>query len=244
MKICDLRMITLCTGLLAFAGCSHDRGGPSTCDGALGVHRTVTLTADTPPPADMLHQNEVILSFDDGPHPLRTGRVLDLLASECTKATFFLIGSSANQHPRIVQQILADGHSIGGHSWSHPNLSEMTIDEAMTEITRGNTAIFAATDRPVRLFRFPFIATTPELSDAIRAEGLIDVTVTIDGADWTNHSPERSVAMIMNKLNANQRRGIVLLHDTFARSDERTRILLQSLKSEGYRVVAVSDSDG
>ena len=83
------------------------------------------------------------------------------------------------------------------------------------------------------------IATTPELSEAIRAEGLIDVTVTVDGADWTGITPEDSVAQILTMLEQHNRRGMVLLHDPFSRSAWRTRLLLQSLKSEGYRVVAL-----
>ncbi len=226
--------------LASLSGCSHD-GGPVSCEGALGVHRTLSLTGESGPILSLLEENEVILSFDDGPHIHRTLEVLDLLDRDCTRATFFLIGKEAALQPRIVRTILARGHTLGGHSWSHPDLSKLPIEEAMSDILRGNEAVAAAAGQPVRFFRFPFIASSPDLHDAIEAADLIDVTVTADGADWTKLSPKQSVATIMNKLEANQRRGIVLLHDTYAQSDDRTRLLLQSLKTEGYRVVAISD---
>ncbi len=237
-----LNLAGLATMLALFtvAGCSPD-AAPKGCDGALGVHRTLSLTGDMPPLFDLLEENEVVLSFDDGPHFSGTERVLDLLDGECTQATFFLVGREAERHPKIVAEILARGHTIGGHTWSHPDLSKMTIDDALVDITKGNQAIAAAAGRSVTFFRFPFIATTPDLHAAIRANSLIDVTVTADGEDWTNLTPERSVETLMKKLEAGQRRGIVLLHDPYPRSDERTRILLKSLKSEGYRVVAITD---
>lgn len=229
--------------LAGLPGCSHDRG-PISCEGALGVHRTIPLTGESGPILSLLEENEVILSFDDGPHVHRTLEVLDLLDRDCTRATFFLVGKEAAQQPRIVRIILDRGHTLGGHTWSHPDLSKLPVEDAMADIQRGNEAIAAAAGQPVRFFRFPYIASSPDLHDAIEAADLIDVTVTADGADWTKLSPKQSVATIMNKLEANQRRGVILLHDTYARSDDRTRLLLQSLKTEGYRVVAISDQGG
>lgn len=225
--------------LLAVSGCSHDRS-PVNCEGGLGVHRTVTLKAGSTPLAEQLQPGEVVLTFDDGPDLFRTRPVLDLLAGECTQASFFLIGVEAEKHPNIVRDILAHGHTVGSHSWSHPDLSKMPLDQALVDIRRGHAAVEAAAGQNVAFFRFPFIAATPELYAAVAADGLIDVTVTTDGQDWTDLQPGQSAATIMSKLEANQRRGILLLHDPFPRSDERTRTLLKSLKTEGYRVVAIT----
>ena len=87
--------------------------------------------------------------------------------------------------------------------------------------------------------RFPFVATNSELSAAIRAAGLIDVTVTSDGADWTDNTPEEAVSQILTKLEQHGRRGMVLLHDPMKGSAARTRYLLQALKEHGYSVVAL-----
>ena len=100
-------------------------------------------------------------------------------------------------------------------------------------------AIEAATGEDVLMFRFPFIDTSPELSDAVREAGYLDVTATADGADWLDEPPEASVDRILNKLDAGGRRGIILLHDPFGASDRRTRKLLEALKAENYRVVAL-----
>jgi len=225
--------------ILAVSGCSHDRS-PVNCEGGLGVHRTVTLKAGSTPLAEQLQPGEVVLTFDDGPDLFRTRPVLDLLASECTQASFFLIGTQAEKHPSIVRDILAHGHTVGSHSWSHPDLSKIPLDQALVDIRRGHAAVKAAAGQNVAFFRFPFISATPDLYAAIAADGLIDVTVTIDGQDWTDLQAGQSAAIIMSKLEANQRRGIVLLHDPYFRSDERARFLLNSLKTEGYRVVAIS----
>ena len=104
--------------------------------------------------------------------------------------------------------------------------------------------VSAAIGQETPLFRFPFIATTPELSEAIHSAGLIDVTVTADGADWTDISPEDAVAQILAMLEQHDRRGMVLLHDPFSKSARRTRLLLQSLKAEGYSVVALEQPEG
>lgn len=229
---------------LLISGCleavADDDCGPD----ALGVSRTITLTPDSPAPYDLLKPGEVILTFDDGPDVFRTKPVLNELAKECTKATFFLLGKKARDFPKIARELRKAGHSVGSHSLNHANLAGMELDAAMANAESGRSAVEDALGEPARLFRFPFVATTPELSAAVRDAGMIDVTVTADGADWTNNSPEDATAMILEKLEQRDRRGMILLHDPFDRSAARVRILLESLKEHGYRVVALEQPQG
>ncbi|MFN7163645.1 MAG: polysaccharide deacetylase family protein [Hyphomonas sp.] len=231
-------------GLLTLAACSHDRGIAGPCgDGALGTSRIQTVSLDTGYVPDLLAPGEVILTFDDGPHPSRTRRVLDLLDRDCVQATFFLIGTEARDQPDRVREIVARGHTLGGHSWDHPYLSKVAVGEAVENIRSGMQAIEAATGTPVLMFRFPFIDTTPELSEAVWQAGYLDVTVTVDGADWLDQTPEESVGRVMAGLEARGRRGIILLHDPYRGSDRRTRLLLEALKAENYKVVALKPAE-
>ncbi len=233
---------TMIAGLAALllAACSHDGGPPAACGpGALGTARIQTVSAVTGFVPDLLKRGEVVVTFDDGPHPSRTRRVLDLLDRECVQATFFLLGTEAAANPALVREISARGHSLGAHSWNHARLTELSIEEAVENINQGAAAIEAATGKRVLMFRFPFIDTSEELSEAVQSAGYLDVTVTVDGRDWLSIPPSASVQEIISRLNANGRRGVILLHDPFRSSDTRTRLLLNALKAEEYKVVAL-----
>lgn len=227
--------------LLLLGACSHDRTPAITCGAdTLNVHRVIQLEASSPPLAELLAPGEVVLTFDDGPHPGRTRPVLRLLASECTQATFFLLGRNAAMYPKLVGEIRDAGHTLGGHTWDHANLTELPLALALDNAQAGNRAVEDAAGLPVALFRFPYVATTPPLSATIAEAGLIDVTVTVDGADWTRISTRASADRIMTKLEQDGRRGIILLHDPFSGSEQRTRHLLRRLKEEGYRIVHIT----
>ena len=225
---------------MLLAACSHDRAPPGPCGpSALGTSRVQILGLDAGPVPDLLMRGEVAITFDDGPHPSRTRRVLDLLERECVQGTFFLLGTQAQAYPEMVREIQARGHSVGAHSWDHARLTESTIEDAIEDIDQGAAAIESATGRPVMLFRFPYIDTSAELSGAVRDAGYLDVTVTVDGSDWLKMSPTASVNQIIDRLEATGRKGIILIHDPFRSSDQRTRLLIDALKAADYRVVAL-----
>lgn len=236
----SIRTAIVTLSVLTLAACSHDRGPPGPCGpSALGTSRTQLVGLDAGHVPDLLARGEVVLTFDDGPHPSRTQRVMNLLDRECVQATFFLLGTEATANPALVREIAARGHALGAHSWDHARLTELPVEEAVANIEQGAAAIEAATNRRVLMFRFPFIDTSEELSDAVLDAGFLDVTVTVDGQDWLNIPPSASVQQILNRLNANGRKGIILLHDPFRSSDRRTRLLLEALRDEDYRVVAL-----
>jgi len=187
---------------------------------------------------------EVILTFDDGPHGSRTGGVLDALEAECVRAAFFLRGDEARWSAKLVRDIASRGHTLGGHGWAHSDLTKLTPADAQADITRGLNGInraFRKADNPpqISLFRFPFVARNEALTGMLADMGLVDIGVDVDGADWTGNSAEEIVDLVMTKLEARGRRGIVLLHDPFANSVEATERLLARLKAENYAVVEI-----
>src|SRR6195952_6027083 len=117
--------------------------------GTLGTSRILAVDAATSPRVGLksfpqslpLQDHEVVLTFDDGPWPGTTPKVLAALAHECVLATFFLIGRPASEHPELVRRIVALGHTVGHHTWSHPNIAYMKPEAAIAEIDRGVAAV-------------------------------------------------------------------------------------------------------
>ena len=152
----------------ATAASSPPCGNPD----ALGVSRVVEIdTAGGPgfgfeqfKAYDFLREHEVVLTFDDGPWPGNTPAVLKALADQCTKALFFPIGKHAMWHPEILKQVAAAGHTIGSHTWSHADLSKLTIDQAKEEFEKGASAVRAALGEPgASFFRFPALRAPSEM---------------------------------------------------------------------------------
>ena len=149
---------------------------------------------------------ELALTFDDGPNPVWTPRLLDLLASHDVHATFFLVGSRAQAQPALVRQIVAAGHLIGNHSWSHLNLalsSGRRIDE---ELSRTSQALEQIVGAPIRYFRPPFGARRPEVLRAARRLGMLPVLWNAMTSDWKNPSANAISLKLQGKIDRLYRR--------------------------------------
>lgn len=212
---------------------------------SFGVSRVLDVSTGSGPIEPLLGPKEVVLTFDDGPHRRRTVDVLNVLADQCVTATFFLRGDESRRHPAIVRAIAENGHAVGGHSMTHRNLALLPLEEAVEDALDGVNATDAALGQAdaTRLFRFPFVASTPELSAVLKGSGLIEIGVTVDGKDWTGNNAREIVEIIMAGLEAGPGRGVILLHDPFDHSEAATRLLLRRLKSEGYEIVALRVSE-
>src|ERR1700730_18864357 len=157
----------------AFAVIATVAHGATPCPGnadALGTARVLDVDAATTPrvgpkqfsQALALAPKEVVLTFDDGPWPGSTERILDGLRQECVRAAFFLIGRNALAHPALARRELAEGHTVAYHSFSHPMLDPMPIAAAQADIDRGiaavNGALFGQADHApaAAFFRFPY----------------------------------------------------------------------------------------
>ena len=220
--------------------------------GALGTSRVLAVDAKTAPRVGLksfaqtlpLADKEVVLTFDDGPFPATTSKILAALARECVRATFFLIGKSAEANPQIVQRIADAGHSIGHHTWSHPVLSKISPAAALTDIDRGieadKLALHAAStgDASAPFFRFPGFASTPSLLDTLKSRSIVVFGADLWASDWNVMSPQQELRLLTSRLDS-VGKGIILLHDTKNQTASMLPAFLQYLRRNGYKIVHV-----
>jgi peptidoglycan-N-acetylglucosamine deacetylase len=188
-----------------------------------------------------LEDHEVVLTFDDGPLPRESTAILDILASECVKATYFLVGQMARRFPEIVRRIHDAGHTIGTHTYSHPSrFRRMPIELAADQINDGIAAVSAALDGspPAPFFRFPGLSRSEESEDYLAARHIQVWGVDAAADDWMRIAPGQVVERALAHLEA-YHRGILLLHDIHPRTVEALPVLLRELKRRGYRIVHV-----
>jgi peptidoglycan/xylan/chitin deacetylase (PgdA/CDA1 family) len=215
---------------------------------ALGVSRVVEVDTTGGPgfgfehfkQLDFLADKEVVLTFDDGPWPGNTPAVLKALADQCTKAVFFSIGKHASYHPEILRQVLAAGHTVGTHTWSHANLNskKMTEQQAKDEIEKGMSAVkLALGTAPAPFFRFPELQHNPAAVAYLGQRNVAIFSCDLDSFDFRKTStPDKIVQTVMSQLDK-LGKGIILMHDFQKHTAEALPELLRRLKAGGYQVV-------
>jgi len=222
----------------------------STCANpdALGVSRVVEIDTTGGPgfgfehfkQFDFLTNKEVVLTFDDGPWPNNTPAVLKALDDECTKALFFAVGKHATYHPEILRQVLAQGHTVGSHTWSHANLNskKMTEQQAKDEVEKGFSAVkFALGTNPAPFFRFPQLQHNPAIVSYFGTRNVAMFSCDLDSFDFRKEStPDKIVNTVMTKLDK-VGKGIILMHDFQKHTAEALPTLLRRLKAGGYKIV-------
>jgi peptidoglycan/xylan/chitin deacetylase (PgdA/CDA1 family) len=159
---------------------------------------------------------EIALTFDDGPNPAWTPRLLDVLDEHGVKATFFLLGGFAQSQPDLVRRIAAGGHLIGNHSWSHPDLSRTPAKRIREELARTSGTLEQITGVPVRYFRPPFGARRPAVFRIARELGLTPVLWNAMTSDWSEPSADRIAERLARKADKLTRAGSavnIVLHD-------------------------------
>lgn len=168
-----------------------------------------------------LDAGEYVISIDDGPNPATTPALLDALDKACVRATFFLVGRAAAAHPALVREIVARGHGVGSHSFSHGALGSMPPEDMHRDVTGGVDAVErAAYGRPLpldrrHLYRIPGAAGTPLVPPAdwmafFARERLVVAGYDISPADWRNSPPSESFTRLFQKI---PDRGVIVLHD-------------------------------
>jgi peptidoglycan-N-acetylglucosamine deacetylase len=223
---------------------------PVRCDPSrsLGVSRILEIGTETGPRFGHvqykdhapLQDGEVILTFDDGPLRANTQGVLDALEAQCTKATFFMVGSQALADPDMVKRIQVRGHTVGNHTWSHSDLRKMTPQMARREIELGFSAVTLAAGQPIApFFRFPFLSDTSAMKQMAETRGYGVFSIDIDALDYRNkNNPEAVHAEVMKQLQY-QRKGILLFHDIHPATAQALPGILADLKRRNFRVVHV-----
>ena len=220
---------------------------------ALGTSRVIELDPRTSPPQVGLKSfpetlpladKEVVLTFDDGPNPATTKRILAALAAECVHATFFQIGQNAAAHPDLVKAMAAAGHTLGHHSWSHPNMGEISDAAARDNIDRGIAADEMAlhgqaTQTPsTPFFRFPYFVSTKPLLDDLQARGIMVFGCDLWASDWEDMTPQQEFALITERLQK-AHKGIILFHDTKTKTATMMPEFLRFLRTNGYKIVHI-----
>ncbi len=186
-----------------------------------------------------LEPGQIALTFDDGPEPVTTGRILDILDAHGVRATFFQVGQFAEQHPEVTADVVARGHSLGSHTFSHADLTELPPADAIEEIERGHAAVVAAAgDAYAPFFRFPMFATTPDLLDAAANRGLAVVHANIVTEDWMTPDPDELLGKAIAAVEA-EGSGVVLFHDLQPQTADMLDAFLTRIAELGYEVVAL-----
>jgi len=234
------------TGWAQAAGCP---GNPN----ALGTSRTIVLDPVEHPLLGTLQYNEslplndheVVLTFDDGPLPPYTTRVLDTLASECIKATFFLGGRMALGYPRLVQREYNEGHTIAGHSQNHPfTFAKMSVDAAAKEIEDGFDSLKTVLGDPravAPFFRIPGLLRQEPVEEYLASRHYATFSLDFLADDWTHISAKEITKRALQRIEA-RKRGILLLHDIQPATALALPTILAELKARGYKIVQVVPS--
>ena len=190
-------------------------------------------------------QPVVALTFDDGPHFALTPRLLDTLKAKGIHATFFLIGKNAKEYPNIVKRIVAEGHELGNHSWSHPNLAKMSDEAVRAELTQTSDAIEAAVGQRPKLMRPPYGSYTKAQGKWFHDDlGFTVVLWDVDPDDWRDPRPSVLEDRVLNgwKDSTGVRPGsIVLSHDIHKGTVEAEPDIIDKLAAKGYKFVTVSE---
>jgi peptidoglycan/xylan/chitin deacetylase (PgdA/CDA1 family) len=188
-----------------------------------------------------LSDHEIVLTFDDGPLPPYTNEVLDTLAEQCVKATFFMVGEMATDSPDVVRRVAAEGHTIGTLTQSHADLSKGSFADAKKEIETGIKSVKSALE-DARLvapfFRNPYLQTTSQLEAYLASQGLSTWSIDFQADDWQDISPEEVVTRALGEIEKKQK-GILELYDIQQRTALALPKLLNELKRRNYRIVHV-----
>jgi peptidoglycan/xylan/chitin deacetylase (PgdA/CDA1 family) len=242
--------VMIMAGTLLSVAPAHAQSCPGNPD-AIGTSRVLTLQPgevarvgrlqypDTLPLAD----HEVVLTFDDGPLPPYSNKILDILASQCVKATYFLVGEMAQSFPATVRRIHQEGHAIGTHSQDHPvRFDKLSVEKMQWEIDQGIANVAAALGDPSEVapfFRIPGLGRTDTVESELAARSLVVFSVDAVADDWHRRiKPDQIISRAISRLEA-RGKGMLLLHDIHPATVAALPGLLKELKQHGFRIVQV-----
>jgi peptidoglycan/xylan/chitin deacetylase (PgdA/CDA1 family) len=189
-----------------------------------------------------LADKEVVLTFDDGPVPPSSNRVLEILATECVKATFFMVGRQARAFPDMVRRVYNEGHTVASHSQNHPRIfTRLALPAAENEIEQGRASVAAALGDERALapfFRFPGLGRSNAIEEYLAAHGIMTWSADFLADDWRHINAQQVLARALDRLDR-KGKGVLLLHDIHPRTALALPALLRALKARGYRIVHV-----
>ena len=181
----------------------------------------------------------IALTFDDGPSATLTPKLLDLLAAHHMKATFFVVGQNAADHPDILKRAVREGHEIANHSWSHPNLGKMSDEAVRREVQKTDDAIVAAIGKRPTLLRPPYGSITDRQKRWLHDDfGYRIIIWDVDPLDWKRPGPSVVCSRILKETRAGS---IVLAHDIHPPTLEAMPATFDQLDRKGFKSVTVTE---
>jgi peptidoglycan-N-acetylglucosamine deacetylase len=241
-----LKAFVVCAAVVGAAPCfAEECQNPD----AIGPSRTVTVNPiDYPLVGKLqymetirLQDHEIVLTFDDGPVENNTEVVLDTLAHECVKATFFMIGINAVESPELAKRVYDEGHTVGFHTFSHPDVETISYETAKADITKGMSAVRDALGErrhPAPFYRPPYLSMTKELERFVNSLGIMVWSVDADSEDWQKDNDDVMLARTLDQIEK-AGKGILLMHDIQPGTRRVLPQLLRELKNRNYHIVHV-----
>ena len=196
------------------------------------------------------NQRVVALTYDDGPNPPYTDQLLDILAKHNIKATFFLIGNRIERHPETANRIIAEGHQVGNHTYSHPLLGFLPPRYVQRQIERTDALLRQLGITEETVFRAPVLTRFLPVAYVLAKLDRAHISCNVWSWDWTTQNPDKITETVLKKtLSSTGAGSIIVLHDGKAENKHANRSgtikatdrIITALKQEGYRFVRLSD---
>lgn len=180
-------------------------------------------------------KKRIALTFDDGPHPIYTPQMLELLKEEQVPATFFLLGENVELYGDVVKEIAKEGHLIGNHTYHHVQITSLSLEEACKEIQETSDLIEELTGTGTEYVRPPFGTWNEELEERL---DLIPVMWSIDTKDWTTQNVDWIVRETVKHAEDHD---IILMHDSYQSTVDAVKRVIEQLEAEGFEFVTVDE---
>lgn len=176
----------------------------------------------------------VALTFDDGPTETYTPQILAILKKYNIKATFFMVGINAKNHPDIVKQVLAEGHAVNSHSLTHPLLTKLDNAQLYREITGPQFIIYNIIGKKPVCLRYPFGASNEHVRQVIRSQGIVPLSMGFNSFDYERPGVDKIVNWVLQNAHSGQ---VILLHDGFANREQTVAALpriIEGIQKRGF----------
>ncbi|MDU5308234.1 MAG: polysaccharide deacetylase family protein [Varibaculum cambriense] len=240
----------LCSAIVVAYAATRDSGTPNASSTTSKTTPTKTKTpkatptttpTPTRPPVDCTKEKCVALTFDDGPGP-DTPKLLDTLKAENVPATFLLVGKAVATYPDTVAREFKEGHSLGVHTWNHPQLTKIPDDKIVNEITSTADAIKkAAPDAKLTFTRPPYGAFNPRVISVLKSLNHAALIWDVDTLDWKHRDPNAVFSQVQQQTKPGS---IILMHDIHPTSIQAVPEIIKYLRSQGFTMVTVPELFG
>lgn len=240
----------LCSAIVVAYAATRDSGTPNASSTTSKTTPTKTKTpkatptttpTPTRPPVDCTKEKCVALTFDDGPGP-DTPKLLDTLKAENVPATFLLVGKAVATYPDTVAREFKEGHSLGVHTWNHPQLTKIPDDKIVNEITSTADAIKkAAPDAKLTFTRPPYGAFNPRVISVLKSLNHAALIWDVDTLDWKHRDPNAVLSQVQQQTKPGS---VILMHDIHPTSIQAVPEIIKYLRSQGFTMVTVPELFG